>query len=139
MALYVLTFITIYNVQAISLKEINSNMTPEEDNIFGAFSECPLASLEGVPTYEYMMNLNVYLNSCLSAVDCMLGCRTLGCLVLTAQSAVFNTHFVTPLTTPRNPGIHPVMPDPAPTSAILSELIRTHNHEVRLFNEYHAV
>ena len=37
-------------------------MKPEEDKIFGAFSECPLAPLEGVPTYEYMSNLNVYLN-----------------------------------------------------------------------------
>ena len=31
------------------------------------------------------------------------------------------------------------MPDPAPTATILSELVRTHKHEVRLFNEYHAV
>ena len=86
-----------------------------------------------------MTNLNVHLNSCLSAVDCTLGCRTLGYLVLTAQPAVFNTHCVTPFVTPINPGIHPVMPDPAPMAAILSELVRTHKHEVRLFNEYHAV
>ena len=31
------------------------------------------------------------------------------------------------------------MPDPAPTAAILSELVRTHKHEVLLFNEYHTV
>ena len=31
------------------------------------------------------------------------------------------------------------MPEPAPTSAILSELVRARKHEVRLFNEYHAV
>ena len=31
------------------------------------------------------------------------------------------------------------MPDPAPTAAILFELVRTHKHEVRLFNEYHTV
>ena len=31
------------------------------------------------------------------------------------------------------------MPDPAPTAAMLSELVRTHKHEVRLFNYYHAV
>ena len=105
---------------------------PEEDNIFGAFSECLLAPLEVVRTYEYMTNLNIYLNSCLSVVDCTLGCGTLGYLVLTAQPAVFNTHCVTPFITPRNPGIHPVMPDPAPTAAILSELVRTHKHEVRL-------
>ena len=114
-------------------------MTPEEDKIFGAFLEFPLAPLEGVPTYEYMTNLNVYLNSFWSAVDFTLGCGTLGCLDLTAQPAVFNTHCVTKFITPRNLGIHPVMPDPAPKVAILYELVRTHKHEVRLFNEYHAV
>ena len=36
---------------------------PKEDNIFRAFTEFPLEPLEGVPTYEYMTNLNVYLNS----------------------------------------------------------------------------
>ena len=30
------------------------------------------------------------------------------------------------------------MPDPDPTAAILSELIKTHKNEVRLFNECHA-
>ena len=114
-------------------------MTPEEDKIFGAFSECPLATLEGVRTYEYMTNLNVYLNSCLSAVDCTLVCGTLGYLVFKDQPAVFNTHCVTKFITPRNSGICPVMLDPAPTAAILSELVRTHKHKVRLFNEYHAV
>ena len=109
-------------------------MTPEEDKIFGAFSECPLAPLEGVPTYEYMTNLNVYLNSCSSAVDCTLGCGTLGYLVLTSQPAIFNTHCATMFVTPKNPGINPVMPGPAPTAVILSELVRTHKHELSLFN-----
>ena len=68
-----------------------------------------------------------------------MGSGTLGYLVLTAQPAIFNTHCVTRFVTPKNPGIHPVMPDPAPTAAILSEPVRTHKHEVRLFNEYHAV
>ena len=36
-------------------------------------------------------------------------------------------------------GIHLIIPDPAPTAAILSELVRTHKHQVRLFNIYHAV
>ena len=63
----------------------------------------------------------------------------MGYLVLTAQPAVFKTHCVTPFITPRNLGIHPVMPGPAPTAVILSKLVRTHKHEVCLFNEYHAV
>ena len=41
-------------------------MTPEEDKIFRAVSECLLAPLEGVPTYEYMTKINIYLNLCLS-------------------------------------------------------------------------
>ena len=114
-------------------------MTPKEDKIFGAFSECPLVPLEGIPTYEYMTNLNVYPNSCLSAVDCTLGYGTLGYLVLTDQPTVFNTHCVTRFITPINLGIHPVTTEPDPTAAILSELVRMHKHEMRLFNEYHAV
>ena len=89
--------------------------------------------------YDYMKNLNVYLNSCSLAVDCTFWCRTLGYLVLTAQPTVFNTNCVTKFITPSNLGIHPIMPEPAPTAAIWSELVRTHKHEVRLFNEYYEV
>ena len=113
-------------------------MTPKEDKIFGAFTECPLASLEGVPTYEYMMSLNVYLNLCSSAVDCALGWVALGYLILILQPAVFNTHCGTDFCAPINMGIHPVVPKPIPMAAILSELVRTHKHEVHLFNEHHA-
>ena len=86
-----------------------------------------------------MMNLDIYLNSCLSAFDCTLGWGTLGYLVLMAHPAIFNTHCVTEFATPRNTGIHPVMPDQDPMAAILSELIITHKHKVCLFHEYHAV
>ena len=60
-------------------------------------------------------------------------------MVLIAHPAVFNTHCGTAFVTPRNPGIYPVMPDPAPTATILDELFRTHKHEVLVFNEDHAV
>ena len=120
-------------------KEININMTPEEDKIFGAFSECLLATLESIPTYEYMTNLNVYLNSCLSEVYCMLGCGTFGYLVLTVHPAVLNTYCGTEFVTPINMGINPVMPNPAPMAVVLSELVRTHKHEVCVFSKYHAV
>ena len=110
-------------------------MTPKEENIFGAFSECPLAPLEGVPTYEYMTNLNVYLNLCSSAVNFTLGCGTLGYLILTTQPAIFNTHCGTEFVAPINPGIHLVMTEPAPTAAVFSKVVRTHKHEARLINE----
>ena len=86
-----------------------------------------------------MTNLNVYLNLCLSAVDCTLVCGTLGYLVLTVQPDVFNTYCGTEFIAPINPGIHPVMPDQSPTAVILSELVRMHKHQVRIFKEYHAV
>ena len=86
-----------------------------------------------------MNNLNVYLNSCLSAVVCTLGCGTLGYMVFTAQTAVFNTYCDMAFVTPINPGIHPVMPNPDPTAAIVSELVRTHKYKVCLFNEYYVV
>ena len=114
-------------------------MPPEEDKIFGAFTEFPLAPLEGVPTYEYMQILNVYLNLCSPTVNWTLGWGTLGYLFLTAQPAVFSKHYSTVFLPPTNSGIHLVMPDPAPTAAILFKLVRTHKQRVCLFNEYHAV
>ena len=93
-------------------------MTHKEYKIFGAFIECLLAPLEGVPTYKYMKKLNVYLNLFLSAVDCTLGCGTLGYLVLMAHPTVFNTHCGREFCVPKNPIIHPVIPDPTPTAVI---------------------
>ena len=108
-------------------------MTPEDDRIFRAFTECPLAPLEGVPTYEYMNNLNIYLNLFPSTVDCTLVYGKLGYLFLTAQPDLFRTHCGTVFIPPTNPGIHPVMPNPAPMAAILSGIVRTHKHKVHLF------
>ena len=112
---------------------------PEEDNISGAFTECQLTTLKGLPTYEYMPNLNDNLNPCSSEVNFMQGCGTLVYLVLRSQPNPFNTHCGTALCVPKNTDIHPVMPEPTPTAAILSELFRTHKHEVRLVKKYYAV
>ena len=95
---------------------------PKEDNIFGAFTECLLVPLEGVPTYEYMKILNFYLNSYVSPVYSTLECGTLGYLVLTAQPDLFSTYCGTLFLPPTNPGIHLVMPDPASTAAIFPNL-----------------
>ena len=76
-------------------------MTPEEHKIFGAFTECPLATLEGLTIYKYMTKLNVYINSCSSAVNCTLGCGIFVYLVLTAQPAVFSTHCGTAFLPPK--------------------------------------
>ena len=63
----------------------------------------------------------------------------MGYLVLMAYPEVFSTHCGTPFLPLKNPGVHPVMHNPAPTAVILSELVRKHKHKVRLFNEYNAV
>ena len=86
-----------------------------------------------------MTNLKVYLNLCSSEVDCTLGCGTLVYLVLTDQPAVFNTHCGTTFIPSRTLGIHLVIPNPDPPAAIFPELVRTHKHQVRIFNTYHAV
>ena len=78
---------------------------------------CPLATLEGVPTYKYMTNLDVYLNSCSSEVDCTLGCSMVVYLVLMAHPDVFSTQCGTVFLPPKNTGIQPVMPNPAPKAA----------------------
>ena len=114
-------------------------MTLKEDKMSGTFMECLLSPLEGIPTYKYMTNFNVYLNSCSSAVNCTLLCCTLGYLVLTAKPFVFSTHCGTAFLPTINLDIHPVVPDPAPTVLIFSELVRTHKHKFCLFNKYHAV
>ena len=98
-------------------------MTPKKDKIFGVFTECPLAPLEGVPTYEYMKNLNVYLDLCSTVVNCTVGCGTLGYLVLMAQPSIFNTHCGTAFLVLTNPGIHRVMPDPTTMVEILFKLV----------------
>ena len=114
-------------------------MTPEEENIFGAFTECQLEPLEGVPTYKYMTNLNVYLNSCSSTVDCTIGCGTLEYLVLTEQPSVFNTHCGTEFSCTDKYGHSSSHAQPNSNGRNFSKLVTTHNHEVRIFNEYHAV
>ena len=103
-------------------------MTPEEDKIFGAFTESPLAPLEGVPTYKYMTNLNIYLNLCSSAVNCALGCGTLGYLVLTAQPAVFNTHCSTAFFRTKKSGHSPSHARPNSNGHAFFELVITHKH-----------
>ena len=114
-------------------------MASDEDKIYSAFAECPLAPLQGLPTYEYLTALNVYLNSCSSSVPCALGCGTLGFLVLTAQPSIFTTHCATPFIKPVNPGIHPTIPTPPPSAVVLAELVRAHKNRMKEFQEYNAM
>ena len=55
-------------------------LTSEKDKIYRGFTEFPIAPLQGVPTYDYMTDLNVYLKACSSSVNCALGAGRWGIL-----------------------------------------------------------
>ena len=111
-------------------------MPSDADTIYDGFTECPLAPLEGEPTYEYLTDLGVYLNACSSGIHSDLGCGTLGYLVLTAQPAVFAVHCATAFVKPIKPGIHPTIPNPAPAAAVISTIVREHKEDMRVWKEY---
>ena len=114
-------------------------MSSEEDKIYCSFAEFPLAPLQGAPTYDYMIELNVYLNSCSSSIDYSLGCGSLRYLVLTAQPSIFTIHCGTAFIHPTNPGIHSFVPIPAATAAALTIIVRYYKHNVLVWKEYNAV
>jgi len=58
---------------------------------------------------------------------------------LTAQSAVFTTHCATVFIKPIHPGVHPVIPTPAPSVSALAIIVRDHKNDIHVFNKYHAV
>ena len=114
-------------------------MTSSEDTIYSRFSECTVAPLDSIPTYEYLTELNTYLNSCSASVHSNGGCGTLGYLVLTAPVAVYALQSAIAFVPPVNPGATLILPDPAPTAAVIGELTREHSEVTRCFREYHNV
>ena len=113
-------------------------MPSDAETIYDGFTECPLAPLEGVPTYEFLTDLNLYLNACSSGIHSHRGCGTLGYFVLTAQPPVFLLQCVIPFIVPIKPGIHPAIPNPAPPAAVISTLVREHKEDTRVWKEYYA-
>ena len=109
-----------------------------EELILSAFTECPIAPLEGVPTHTYMTEVNGFLNVCAASVHCNLGNGTVGYLVLTAQPALFKIASPTSFVKPVNPGVL-VLADPAPSAAVIGTLTRQQTENMRVFNEYHRV
>lgn len=114
-------------------------MTSSHETIFASFTECPLAPLESIPTYDYLTELNAYLNACSSSVHSNLGCGTLGYLALTASPTVFALQCAVPFVEPVHPGATVTMPDPPPTAAVIGVITREHTEALRVFNEYKNV
>lgn len=114
-------------------------MTSSEDGIYSRFSECTVAPLDTIPTYQYLTELNTYLNSCSASVHSNGGCGTLGYLVLTAPAAVYALQSATAFPPPVNPGATLTLPDPPPTAVAIGEMTRAHTEDSRCFREYHNV
>ena len=113
--------------------------TSQDRIILAQFPDCPLALLEGLPTYAYLTDFNSYLNACTSDIFTNGGCGTLGYLVLTAPPATFRLLCNVQFSVPVNPG--PLFPIPSGpvTAAVLAELKSKNTKELRLFKEYYHV
>ena len=114
-------------------------MSTSHETIFASFTECSIAPLESIPTYDYLTELNAYLNACSSSVHSNLGCGTLGYLALTASPTVFALQCATPFVEPVHPGAIVTITDPPPTAAVIGVITREHTEALRVFNEYKNV
>ena len=83
--------------------------------------------------------LNSHLNACAALVHCNLGDGNLGYLVLTAPLSTYTLLSTLLFVEPTNVGLTLSMPDPAPTSVVLSELVRTHAENLRVWQKYKDV
>ena len=99
-------------------------MTSSEDTIYARFSECTVAPLDSIPTYDYLTELNTYLNSCSASVHSNGGCGTLGYLVLIAPAAVYALHSAIAFVRPVNLGATVIIPTPTPMGVVIGELTR---------------
>ena len=95
--------------------------TSQDCVILAQFPDCPLAPLEGLPNYAYLMDFNRYLNACTSDIFANGGCGTLVYLVLTAPPATLLLLCDNEFVVPTNPG--PLLQIPTTvTAAVLAEL-----------------
>ena len=109
------------------------------ETVISSFSECPLPPLEGIPTHDYLTNVNSYLNLCAASVHSKLGNGQLGYLVLMAQPATFALACPVDFIQPINPGATLNLPDPVPPAAVIGTLTGEHSENLRSYHEYNNV
>ena len=83
--------------------------------------------------------LNIHLNACAASVYWDLGDVNLGYLVLTAHPATYNLFSTLKFVEPTNVSPKLAIPDPATTSVVVLELVRTHADKLRFWQEYNNV
>ena len=107
------------------------------ETILYTFVYFPIPLLELLSTHEYITDLNNYLNGCVLSVHSNLGNRTVGYLLLRAPTALFAIACTVPCVPPVKPITTVTIPDLSPTVAVIETLTRTHNKDLRVFNEYY--
>ena len=112
---------------------------PNEDSLFASFSECPVASFEGAPTYISLKILNTHLNACYASVHSNLGYETLCYIFFTAPPATYNIICTLPFVSPVNAEPTLEMPDLAPTAIVFFELVHNHAEALLVWWEYNDV
>ena len=79
-------------------------MAASEDSVYANFAPCPLVPCDGIPSREFLLDVNTYINEQTVDVFSFRGCGTLGHLVLSAQPAVYALQSATVFAPPPNPG-----------------------------------
>ena len=115
-------------------------MPSDIDRIVEGFPHPTIPPTIGRPEYAQIAEVNLKLNANAASVQSELGNGALGLLSLTVKPAVYNTHSAVPFVAPANPGPTVVIPvgPPNPTSAVVSNLTRAHNENLRVWREYLA-
>ena len=114
-------------------------MSTSEDTIYANFAPCPLVPCNGIPSREFLLDVNKYINEQTVDVFSFRGCGTLGHLVLSAQPTVFALQCATVFIPPTNPGATPIIPDPAPIAAVLAAIVTNQKSEKKYFVTFEAV
>ena len=112
-----------------------SAVTTNPDLIRDTFVNLTIDKIQGEPTYETLMALNIQLNANATSIGTLLS--TLGYLALTCLPALFTRlNGGTPWTEPTNPGLNPTMPNANPTQAQITQVNREWANEINEWRMY---
>ena len=110
-----------------------------EKLLFTSFRKCPIAPVEGAPSYMLLNTPNSHFNACATSVHRNLGDGTLGYIVLTAPPATYNLLSTILFVVPVNVGPTIIITDPATTAIVTLELVYNHAKKLWVWQEYNNV
>lgn len=114
---------------------MSSTSVPTPDELISSFIGQP-DKIEGVPTYATLAALKDVLQENAASVPCTLGGGNFGYVGMIVSAAAYAAiEPDAPFTIPADPGLHPAI-GPNASAAQISERVRTHNENRRIFLEY---